>query len=156
MQTPRRRLCHTLFNEMQSKTIAFASVEWCTKMVQKVWLLTVYCTSNLVQRFGKHSCSKLALFAWGCTKIGMKSVFIHHFRKIFHSCLPDICAYDFAPWRNITTECFSFESEKFPSTFSTLKMWGSSQRAFLVSLESPDPLPVDKILKCPYVFLQIY
>ena len=79
---------------------------------------TVYCTSKSMQPFRKYSRLKLAHLrqSRGCTKISVKSVIMHRFRKFFHWCLPDICANNFASesyWsEELHPRVLSFESGK--------------------------------------------
>ena len=71
-----------------------------------------------MQPFKKYSRLKLANLrqSRGCTKIGLKSVIMHRFRKFFHWCLPDICANYFVPGsfrsEKLHSRVLSFESGK--------------------------------------------
>ena len=84
-----------------------------------------------MQPFRKYSRLKLAHLrqSRGCTKIGVKSVIMHRFRKFYHWCLRDICANIFAAgsfWsEKLHSRVLSFESGK--THFSRFFMFSTPQ-----------------------------
>ena len=93
-------------------------MKFCHDVDSVISFPTVYCTSKSMQPFRKYSRLKIVHLrqSKGFTKISVKSVIMHRFRKIFHWCLPDICANNFASesfWsEELHPRVLSFESGK--------------------------------------------